>query len=205
VTRGLLWESPNVPACRCCRTHPLGGPPWGGDGCSDGSRKRLVGKPGSASERVNGSQQVLGLLVVHRLCVSDRHRCGMRRLDGGRWPVYGPDLGSGRGWKRVSSRPCPTWAAASSADVTVIRNIPALPGIGDPSRAEPGVQPGSSCRTPPALVGGGMPSSLRLRGRIGVESGGLAVPRVQLTLRATMVSLVASMSLAQQGHLGTSP
>lgn len=50
-------------------------------------------------------RRILGLPVVHRLCVSDQRRCGMRSLDGGRWPwpVYGPNLGLRRGWRRVSS------------------------------------------------------------------------------------------------------
>jgi hypothetical protein len=42
----------------------------------------------------------------------------------------------------------------------------------------PGVQPGSSCRTPPAQVRGGVHSAVRLWGRIGVELGGETVPRV---------------------------
>ncbi|MGA5452691.1 hypothetical protein ACPCVO_39245 [Streptomyces umbrinus] len=50
-------------------------------------------------------RRILRLLVVHRPCVSDQRRCGIRRLDGGRWPwpVYGPKLGLRRGWRRVSS------------------------------------------------------------------------------------------------------
>jgi hypothetical protein len=55
---------PQCPGCAAAAVHPLGGPPWGGRRCSDGSRKRLVGKPGSASEGVSGRRQVLRLLVA---------------------------------------------------------------------------------------------------------------------------------------------
>lgn len=61
MTRGLLWESLDAPARRCCRAHPLGGPPWGGYGCSEGSRKRLVGGgwrlvPGTARILASGAR-----------------------------------------------------------------------------------------------------------------------------------------------------
>lgn len=119
---------PNAPARRCCRTHPLGGPPWGGYGCSEGSRKRLVGKPGSASEQVNGSQQVLGLLVVHRTRGADLRECGVcrelagvgpcmvRNLDGVSLPAcsgrsgLGASAPIGRGHPCEQLRGCPRQA-----------------------------------------------------------------------------------------------